>query len=142
MVNGTTMPVFDHRDGMYITRRMSEYNETVRSVIAQNVINNYKKTLYVGNDEFIIQGFIPSSLQFNQFIANYTAVLIITNIFSGTPITKPVSIATYTYIAVCNNDRNTSTMTSVTTYDINLNGMNGWLEINQNHQFYIFYPFA
>lgn len=142
LVNGTTMPVFDHCDGMYITRRMSEYNETVRSVIAQNVINNYKITLYQGNDEFIIPGFIPSALQFIQFIANYTAILIVTNIFSGTPITKPISIATYTYIAVCNSDRNTTTMTSVTTYDANLNGMNGWLEINQSHQFYVFYPFA
>lgn len=142
LVNGNTMPVFDNNDGMYITRRLSEYNETVKSILSQNVINNYKKTLYVGNDEFIIPGFIPSALQFSQFLANYASILIVTNIFSGSPITKPVPIATYTYIAVCNSDRNSTTMTAVATYDVNLNGMNGWLEIYQAHQFYIFYPFA
>lgn len=142
LVNGTTMPLFDNNDGMYITRRLSEYNETVKSQISQNVINNYKITLYEGNNEFIIPGFIPSSLQFGQFIANYTSILIVTNVFSGSPITKPIPIATHTYVAVCNSDKNSTTMTTVATYDVNLTLMNGWMEINQNHQFYIFYPFA
>ena len=142
LVNGTSMPLFDSNDGMYITRRLSEYNETIKSQISQNVINNYKITLYVNSNEFVIPGFIPSTVQFNQFIANYSNILIVTNIFSGTPITKPVSIATNTYIATCSSSRNSSTMTYVTSYDTNIDVMNGWIDIIQDHQFYIFYPFA
>lgn len=142
LVNGKTMPVFDNNDGMYITRRLSEYDETVKSTLSQAVINNHKITLYEGNNEFIIPGFIPTTLQFNQFKANYDSILIITNVFSGSPITKPVPIATNVYIATCDSNRNTSTMIAVTPYDVNLYGMNGWIDIDQNHQFYIFYPFA
>lgn len=142
LVNGSTMPVFDNYDGMYITRRMSEYNETVKSVIAQNAINNYNITLNQGNDEFVIPGFIPSTLQFNQFRANYTAILIVTNIFSGTPITKPVSISTNTYIATCTSSRNSTTMEHVDTYGSNLDVMNSWTQMDLGHQFYVFYPFA
>lgn len=142
LVNGRTMPTFDLNDGMYITKRLSEYNETVKSQISQNVINNYKITLYEGNNEFIIPGFIPSKLQFDQFKANYANILIVTNVFSGTPITKPVSIAPNVYVATCSSSRNNSTMLCVTSYDVNLYVMNGWIDVDQSHQFYIFYPFA
>lgn len=142
LVNGRTMPTFGLDDGMYITKRLSEYNETVKSQISQNVINDYKITLYEGNNEFIIPGFIPSTLQFNQFKANYNSILIVTNVFSGTPITTPISIQTNTYIATCDSPRNSSTMVYLTVFNVNLIDMNSWMDIDQSHQFYIFYPFA